>query len=169
MPAIILFLFGAVVAGYYALSKTTATLKGEHGIGHELSKTAASIPLIGQFAVSNDTVNRIAQAVSLAEGYGVPGSRPNRNNNPGDLKGNYAGIAISSDADGFDIYANAQDGWTALYRQVLLWLTNKSGVAGQDTTIRQLAQKYTTTQQSEWANNVSNALGVSPDTALGDV
>lgn len=123
---------------------------------------------IASLFTNTDSAQRIAQAIALAEGYNSPGSRPNRNNNPGDLTGNYAGTAIASDSI-FDVYANATDGWNALYRQVGLWLTNSSSVANRDTTIAELAQSYTTTDQASWAAHVASALGVNVDTPLSEV
>lgn len=126
------------------------------------------LPSVGSVFVDQDSVMRIAQAIANAEGFNSPGSRPNRNNNPGDLTGNYARTAISSDGP-FDVYANASDGWLALYRQVNLWLSNSSNVASEDTTIAELSRLYTSTEQSSWAAHVASALGVSVDTPLSEV
>jgi hypothetical protein len=36
-------------------------------------------------------------------------------------------------------------------------------------TIRDMAGHYTTTQQDEWAANVAQAVGVTPDTKLSEI
>jgi hypothetical protein len=145
-------------------------------VGQAVSTEVKKIPFVGQLFVSQAIIQKIAAAIAFAEGgYNLDGSnkndysRPSRNHNPGDLKGNFAGTAIGQDPQGFDVYANDSDGWNALYRQVTLWLTNRSAVAGSGSTIAELGVRYTTTQQAGWINNVSSALGVSPDTTLGEI
>lgn len=111
---------------------------------------------------------RLAQAIAVAEGFYVPGSKPARNHNPGDMTADLVGKAIGRDGM-FVVYATDADGWANLYRQIELWLSGKSAHATANSTIAQIADFYTTTQQDIWAKNVSDHLGVTPETPIGAI
>lgn len=113
-------------------------------------------------------VNAFATAIAYAEGFYVNGSRPQRNHNPGDLTIDTVGLGVGKDGP-FIVYANDNDGWTALKRQVQLILTNTSSIYNTDMTIQDMANRYTATDQSSWALNVANKLGVSPDTKIATI
>lgn len=113
-------------------------------------------------------IDAFAVAIAFAEGFYIQGSRAARNHNPGDLTLDTIGLAVGRDGP-FVVYANDNDGWTALKEQVRKIVTNTSAVYNSDMTINDIAQKYTTTQQAEWAMNVASKLGVSPDTRIGDL
>lgn len=113
----------------------------------------------------NVAINALSTAIAYAEGFYVNGSRPQRNHNPGDLTVDTIGKGIGKDGP-FIIYANVNDGWEALKRQVSLILTNTSGIYNTDMTIMDMARRYTTTEQSAWAMNVASKLGVSPETKI---
>ena len=109
---------------------------------------------------SGDRVQRIAEAIALAEGFYAPGSLPQRRNNPGDIKVN--GVIAT--------YESEADGWEALRNQIRLILENRSGIYTSDMSIYEVAELYTGGDNpSAWAHIVSAQLGVSPDTALGEV
>ena len=110
----------------------------------------------------------LAEAIAYAEGFFVPGSRPARNHNPGDLTVDTTGAGVGHDGM-FIVYANDGDGWAALKKQVSLMLTNASQIYNNQMTIRQVAQLYTTTDQLAWATTVAGRLGVSMDTKLADI
>jgi hypothetical protein len=112
--------------------------------------------------------NAFATAIAYAEGFYVNGSRPQRNHNPGDLTIDTNGMATGRDGP-FVVYGNVEDGWDALRQQVKLILTNTSHVYNTDMTIQDVANKYTATDQSAWALNVANKLGVSPDTKVSAI
>lgn len=115
-------------------------------------------------------VQQFAEAIAYAEGFYSPGSRPQRNNNPGDLTLDIAGGGVAVGNDGpFMVYQTAADGWADLYAQVRMALDNTSHIYNRDMTILEFAQQYTTTQQMEWAQNVASRLGVSLDTRLSDL
>jgi hypothetical protein len=116
----------------------------------------------------NVAVNAFATAIAYAEGFYVNGSRAQRNHNPGDLTLDTVGLGVGKDGP-FIVYANDDDGWTALKRQVQLILTNTSNVYNTDMTIQDVANRYTATDQSAWALNVANKLGVSPDTKVSTI
>jgi hypothetical protein len=106
-------------------------------------------------------IRRIAQAIARAEGYGVPGAIPTTRNNPGNIKGPDGVIRT---------YSTPEEGWQALYRQVLLMLTGESRFYRPEMSIAEIARIYTgEAAYMNWARNVSAALGVTPDTRLRDV
>ena len=111
---------------------------------------------------------QIAQAIATAEGFYVSGSRPQRNNNPGDMTADLVGTSTGKDG-AFVIYGNAQDGWNNLYAQVNAWLNGTSKHAGPDSTITDVASFYTTTDQAAWAQTVAGRLGVTVDTPLSAI
>ena len=115
-----------------------------------------------------DNVKKIAEAIAFAEGFYVANSRPARNHNPGDMTADLIGKSVGKDG-AFVVYSNDDDGWANLYKQVGEWLDGKSAHATSDSTISDISSFYTTTDQSAWATNVANQLGVSIDTSIGDV
>lgn len=56
----------------------------------------------------------IAQAIAQKEGFYVPGSIAQRNNNPGNLRSWGSNPIVS----GYAKFATVQDGWNALYSQI---------------------------------------------------
>lgn len=115
-----------------------------------------------------ENVKRIAQAIATAEGFYVAGSRPARNHNPGDMTADLIGKKVGMDGS-FVVYASDDDGWENLYHQINLWLSGGSSHATAQSTITDISQFYTTTDQTAWAANVANSLGVSLDTPIGEV
>lgn len=115
-----------------------------------------------------ENVKRIAQAIATAEGFYVAGSRPARNHNPGDMTADLIGKKVGMDGS-FVVYETDDDGWQNLYRQIEKWLNGDSSHATADSTITDISQFYTTTDQTAWATNVANSLGVSLDTPIGEV
>jgi hypothetical protein len=116
----------------------------------------------------NDAViSRLADAIAFAEGYFAAGSRPQRNNNPGDLERDLTGKAIGHDGP-YMVYATPEDGMDALEYQVRLMFKG-SRIYNPSMTIAEVAQHYTTTQQSSWALNVAARLGVSTGTRIEDI
>jgi len=109
-----------------------------------------------------------AQAVATAEGFYVPGSRPARNHNPGDLTLDLTGAGVGWDGP-FVIYATDADGFAALMVQIQKALDGTSSVYTPDMTIMQFATKYTATDQAAWASTVAGYLGVTVDTPISEV
>lgn len=108
-------------------------------------------------------VKRIAQAIARAEGFYHPSgtTKPQRLNNPGSIFGSNGQMIH---------FETVAEGWDALYRQVERMLTGNSRYYSPEMTIVQIAQIYTgEPHYMNWANNVANALGVSPNTPLKDV
>jgi hypothetical protein len=113
-------------------------------------------------------VQKIAEAIAFAEGFYVAGSRPARNHNPGDMTADLIGKSVGHDGP-FVVYSTDDDGWENLRRQISLWLYGGSSHATPDSTITDLSEFYTTTDQTAWAANVANHLGVSTDTSIGEI
>ena len=57
--------------------------------------------------MTSSNLNKLADAIETQEGYGVPGTRPTRNNNCGDLR-NWPDYP--TDADGFSIFPDSATG-----------------------------------------------------------
>jgi hypothetical protein len=61
---------------------------------------------------------RMAPAIARMEGYNIPGSVAQRNNNPGNLRA--APNCAGKDASGYCIFSGPALGWQDLYRQIQL-------------------------------------------------
>jgi len=118
-----------------------------------------------------------ASAVATFEGFYTAGSRPARDNNPGDLK--YAGQpgATGQDSLGFAVFPTADAGWTALDNQLQAYVNQFP-----DYDIFQIMEHYlgqnitaeggeVTSQgnSTTYANYVASAIGVDPNTTLSDL
>jgi hypothetical protein len=123
----------------------------------------------GALSASTDgSVQKIAQAIAIAEGFYVNGSRPQRNHNPGDMTQDLIGKSVGTDG-AFVVYASDDDGWANLYKQIQMWLDGSSSHADASFTISDISHFYTTTDQTAWATNVANHLGVGLDTPIGEI
>lgn len=116
-------------------------------------------------------VNALAIAIAHAEGFYVPGSRPARNHNPGDISDTY----LSNGKDGpLSTFPDDQTGWDALTFKLDNIVNGNSTVYPTGASIAQLAQTWTGGDNpGSWANNVISSLnsqGVTVDdsTTLGD-
>lgn len=100
----------------------------------------------------------LANAIAQAEGFGVPGAIPTRNNNPGDLK---SGGAIA-------VYPDSTAGFTALQTQLDIIAQGKSKFYTPGMTLSQFGSIYSGGDPN-FASNVADYLGVSPDTPFSSV
>lgn len=66
----------------------------------------------GTDTASYDPIDSIVAGWARFEGYFQPGSLASRNNNPGNLKGDYPGV-IGHTPQGFAIFGSSVDGWNA--------------------------------------------------------
>ena len=112
-------------------------------------------------------ISRIADAIAFAEGYFTAGSRPHRNNNPGDLERDLTGKGAGWDGP-YVVYKSAEDGWNALEHQVRLMFQG-SRIYKPSMTIAEIAQLFTLTDQAAWGRNVAARLGVSVETRLDEI
>jgi hypothetical protein len=111
-----------------------------------------------------DIVQTFSNAIATAEGYFVAGSKPQRNNNPGDIMS----------GGQFVVYPTAETGWQALYNQVYLMFFGGSAIYNPSMTISQVAYHYADglhdpVGAANWADNVAGFMGVSVDTTLQDL
>jgi hypothetical protein len=104
-------------------------------------------------------VTAMAKAIAVAEGFGVHGAKPTRQNNPGDLTVEGTIWTFQSETEG----------WNALYRQLELMFDNRSHVYNSEMTLREVADKWTETEKEAWANNVANQLSTTPEATLDQV
>lgn len=115
---------------------------------------------------SNSFVNALARAIAHAEGFYVPGARPARDHNPGDLSDSY--LSVGKDGP-LSIYPDDQAGWDALTFKLDNILQGRSNVYSPDMAIIDFAVTWTGGDNpSAWAANVAAKLGVSIDATLGD-
>lgn len=117
--------------------------------------------------MASPIVSKIAQAIATAEGFHIQGSRPQRNNNPGDLTSSF-GFQTSGQDGPFPVFQSVTNGWNALYMQVSDMLSGNSSYYNPGMTISQIGAAYAP-NQPQWANNVASALGVTTETVLGDI
>jgi hypothetical protein len=66
-------------------------------------------------------VSKLAQLIAQEEGFNVPGSLPNRDNNPGDLRHSPHSFHSPGDANGIGRIDSSVDGWADLERQLQLY------------------------------------------------
>jgi hypothetical protein len=104
----------------------------------------------------------VAKAIAAAEG-----SNPDWNN-PGDLTASF-GFPTSGTVNDAGVlkFNSSADGWNALYKQ-LESIVNGSSRYSLEDTIASFGLGYSG-GDTNWAVNVANALGVTPDTQLSDV
>lgn len=119
---------------------------------------------------SNPTtaVQLLGKGIATAEGFYVPGTRPARNHNPGDLTVDLIGKSTGTDG-AFVVYSNDADGWQNLYAQIEKWFSGDSAHATADSSVSDISQFYTTTDQDAWASTVSSVAGVNVDAPISDI
>lgn len=168
MPPRNWWLLGAIGAGVVLMSRSlgatqTVTLNFDPATDDEVDTV-----------VTTGGILTMAQAIAHAEGFYVPGTVPNRANNPGDLKvPGWTGPVTG--AEGISVFPSADEGWRRLYFQLDLIRTGRSRVYSPNMTLGAMAARWTDTQQSAWLNNVLDYLVVhgyydaSEDSAVGDL
>jgi len=115
-----------------------------------------------------------ANAIAQFEGYDSSGSRPQRNNNPGDLK--YAGQpgATGQDSSGFAIFPDAATGFQALYNQLQAYVNEYPDYSLLQIMAHYLGQGSTPASNSQgnaftYAQAVASSIGVSTSTTLAEL
>lgn len=108
----------------------------------------------------------IDSAIASAEGYGIPKAIPTLTNNPGDLENGDIGYGMMG--NGITNYPSIEAGMRALDAQISAIANGTSKNYSPNESINSIGQKYAGqgTQGSNWANNVANALGISPNSSL---
>ena len=142
-----------------------------------VSKSQASTGSLDFMSVPSGSLNptqgiiAMAQAIAEAEGFFVPGSIPARAHNPGDLtQGDFGDTGVyltSSSGAQIIVYPDDQAGWNALYEKLQNIANGTSSVYSPDMTLQQFADKWTSTQQSSWAENVASSIGADINSVIG--
>jgi hypothetical protein len=160
----VLVLAIAIAAGVWLLTKKSASSASQlPSIAND-----GEPPEEGSPVTFDEKVQRFAQAIAKAEGFGKPGAVPTLSHNPGDLgpgdtgyQGRFtAGSVVSQLPDD-------ETGWQKLRDKLRRIFSGKSTTYSPNMTITEMAQKYAGDWQN-WSNNVSADLGVSPDTRISD-
>lgn len=119
-------------------------------------------------AYSTARLHKLADAIARAEGFGVKGARPTRNNNPGDIR--TAGAVYPGQrrvASGrYIVFTTPAAGWAALHAQLEHIVQGRSKHYTLNTTLNQMAKRYAEDSRP-WIANVSKRLGVPGNTTLG--
>jgi hypothetical protein len=126
-----------------------------------------AVLLRNRVSLGNSIVDRIAKGIAAAEGFYVTSSRAARNHNPGNMTKDLTGKAVGRDG-AFVVYANDQDGWENLKKQIRLAFGG-SLIYNPSMSILEFAKRYTATEQLAWANNVAGYLGVNVHTKLSEL
>jgi hypothetical protein len=108
--------------------------------------------------MADSTQTDLADAIAYAEGFGVPGALPTVNNNPGDL----------TSGGQLNVYPDSTAGYTALQGQLDRIAAGQSKYYNPSMSISQIGQVYANGDPN-WASNVADYLGVSPDTPFSSV
>ncbi len=119
--------------------------------------------------VDQQKVATFATAVAHAEGFGVRQAIPTRYHNPGDIRSTsahaYAG-QVGLNKAGYVIFKNDHYGMKAFQAQIVLMATGQSKHFTTNMTLAQVAKIYTPIGWKAWMKNVTNELGVTPNTTL---
>lgn len=120
-------------------------------------------------------VSSMANAIAQFEGYNVPGSVAQRNNNPGNLRSGPGQTGI--DANGYAVFPDSDTGFAALDSQISLnisrGLTLQSFVGGGTTSAGTNYPGYAPSADnnnvSNYVNFLSSQLGIDPNTPLNQI
>lgn len=158
-----LWLTVGVLAGILVLTRSTAAAAANgDDIGPDDMNSNGITPAMRDLAL----------AIARAEGFGVPGSIPQRANNPGDLViPGWTGARMGD--QGISVFNSPADGWGRLYHQLALIGSGKSHVYSSADTFADFGAKWTQTQSLDWTNNVieylnSKGYAIDDETTLGD-
>jgi hypothetical protein len=98
-------------------------------------------------------IRDLALAIAHAEGFGRPGAIPTRANNPGDLViPGWSGAQLG--AEGISVFPSESAGWDALYAQLQRIVDGRSHIYTVQTTIGEMARRWTATDVESWTTNV---------------
>lgn len=114
----------------------------------------------------------LALAIAQAEGYFRKGSRPDLDNNPGDLNVDVLGLMEKHGPDkDLAFFSTSYKGWAELVAQCHRMVFRTSGVYSTSMTIQSIAMKYAPKdgEWQAWANNVAWDLKCSVNDTLNDL
>lgn len=146
----IAFIVAAAGAAWLLRPKATVTTSENYDLGR---------------ASYSPVVQRFAQAVARAEGYGIPGAIPTIAKNPGNLKLPNTPTLGS----GISVFDSIDQGWAALHNQLQLIIDGRSRFYNLDMTIKEMGDTWEADPGDAWARNVASDLGVSLNSPLWQV
>jgi hypothetical protein len=109
-------------------------------------------------------MTKLAQLIAQEEGFNVPGSVPNRDNNPGDLRHSPHSFHTAGDPDGIGIISTVADGWEDLERQLQLY-------ASRNLTLEQMVYEFAPPSENnsaEYLAFVCSGLKCDPQMLVSD-
>lgn len=118
--------------------------------------------------VTSSPYRVFARAIAKSEGFFIKGSIPNRNHNPGDLKGVAFPGQIGIDVHGHAIFKNDYWGWAALDNQVRRMCEDSGSRYNPAMTLEQIGHRYARDWR-RWAKNVSHEMNCKTDTTLMEI
>lgn len=118
---------------------------------------------------SGDRIWDCCRAIAYAEGYNVAGSNPATLNNPGDISDGATTYGFETHA-GSNItkFPDAATGWRWLWSKLNNAATGNSSVYDPSMSWNEIGALWAPPNAGVWASNVAGALGVDPDSSLGD-
>jgi hypothetical protein len=120
-----------------------------------------------------DFIPAWANVIAQFEGFNSPGTRPARNNNPGDLKYLGQAGAVGADSGGFAVFPDPVTGFQALYRQLEKYVTDFPNFTILEIMAHYLGQVTPTVNAQgdafTYAAAVALGLGVDISTTLGQL
>lgn len=121
------------------------------------------------YPVDGGAQSKFADAIAHAEGFYDEGSRPARNNNPGDFE-NWPGVP--TDGAGYSVFGSVADGWNALEEQLNAIRNAASRHYTTGMSFRQMGYIYADGAHdpagaANWSSNVSAFMGAGVDDAIG--
>jgi hypothetical protein len=123
--------------------------------------------------VNYDFIPAWANVIAQFEGFNSPGTRPARNNNPGDLKYLGQAGAVGADSGGFAVFPDPVTGFQALYRQLQKYVTDFPNFTILEIMAHYLGQVTPTVNAQgdafTYAAAVASGLGVDISTTLGQL
>lgn len=157
--ALLLLLAGIVLI----FRKVAAAQPAPAGQNFDEGATDATAPVTVNL---EDKIDLLARGITLAEGGDVPGSRPNRNNNPGDLE---ISGDLGKDSGGYGIFSTRELGDQALRNQCRRILTGDSRFYSTSMTWQEVADLYDQGgDSSTWLSNVISVCGMYPSQTVAD-
>lgn len=108
-------------------------------------------------------MSKLAEAIAHEEGFFIPGSLPNRSNNPGDLRHSPHSFH-NGDPNAIGQIDTVQDGWADLERQLQIY-------ANRGLTVAQCIFEYappTENNSAAYLAYVINYVGCDSDTLVSD-
>jgi hypothetical protein len=159
MAVIALLALALVIAVRSVLARTTGP-GGSTGIELPGSPT--------QQQIFDANVQRFAEAIAKAEGFGVPGKIPTVRNNPGNLK--IPGRPTGGVNPDITTFATPEEGWEALRKQIRLIASGDSRFYNVNMTLLEMAQIWVGEAGfRNWSRNVSIALGMPESATIAQV